>query len=123
LDGGLGPDQKLSQKPGGPCPCLKPLHCVNGLCRKECTSQPCNGPGGCAASEACINTENNTPVCVPGVGKGKPCSADSVCAGGLLCLAADQEQNGTCYATCTTTCGGGSTCFSIKGSTCRFCFP
>jgi hypothetical protein len=125
-DGAPKPDKPLTTTPGGPCPCASPLLCVAGYCRKTCTKLPCNAPGGCLANEACVSTQSNAAVCVPGVGKGKTCSADVPCVDGHLCLAtAAGSVTGKCFETCTTAgqaCGGG-TCSTIQSSTCLYCYP
>jgi hypothetical protein len=119
-------DLKVSTKVGDPCPCLAPLICAKGACRKKCTAQPCNGAGGCSATEACVKTQQNEAVCIPGVAKGGACDADNVCAASLLCLADPQSTKGKCYATCQAAgaaCGSGGKCYKLQGSTCLFCYP
>jgi hypothetical protein len=120
-------DKPLNTTPGGPCPCASPLICVAGYCRKTCTKKPCNAPGGCLSTEACVTTQSGSAVCVPGVGKGKTCSADVPCVDGHLCLASSSGGvTGKCYATCTTagqTCSVGGTCSTLEKSSCLFCYP
>lgn len=107
-------DAKLTTKVGGPCPCAAPLLCVLEACRNPCQKEACNGQSTCDPAEACINTEINTPVCVPGVATGQECTSKLFCQAGNLCLTTDPGgTKGKCYATCTTegaACGGGGTC-------------
>jgi hypothetical protein len=124
---GGGADLKVSSQAGDPCPCLPPLLCVKGVCRVKCTAQPCNGAGGCGAAEACVKTQQNDAVCVPGAAKGATCNPDTVCAADLLCLASGSgSTEGKCYSTCQTAgtaCGSGGKCYALQGSTCLFCYP
>ncbi len=120
---GTGPkvDQKTgtadlpwSTEVGGPCPCKAPLLCVLEACRKPCQQAICNGPTNCDPGQACINTSEQVPVCVPAVGTGQVCSQTIFCAMGNRCLTKVPGSNqGTCYAACT---GEGSTC---AGGTCN----
>jgi hypothetical protein len=110
---------------GDPCPCPDPLQCVRDKCRMPCVEQSCNGTGGCAAGEACVQTEIKIPVCMPGRDRGQTCDADNPCAGGLLCLGIGEVSSGTCYSTCDTAgagCATGGTCTGgIADSSCLYC--
>jgi hypothetical protein len=123
---GLTADLQVSSQPGDPCPCVAPLHCVAGKCRKQCTFQQCNGPGGCGAAEACVMTSQNIAVCVPGGAQGQACDSAAPCAGGMLCLTTDPSAtSGKCYPTCTskgTACATGGTCSEIPNNPCMFCY-
>lgn len=120
-----GSDVALNPTVGGPCPCALPLLCVLKACRQPCNQVICNGTTSCAPGEACVNTSQNTPVCVPGVVTGQPCTAAAFCAAGNLCLATDPQSGaGKCYATCTGAgqpCAQGS-CTAIPNSPCFYCF-
>ena len=118
----LGPakDQKAGtvdlpvSGPGGPCPCQTPLLCVLAACRQPCQQAICNGPTNCDPGEACINTSQAIPVCVPAVATGQDCTAQLFCAMGNRCLTTDPASGkGKCYASCT---GEGSAC---AGGTCN----
>ena len=119
-----GSDIILNTTVGGPCPCAAPLLCVLKACRQPCNQVICNGATNCGVDEACINTELNTPVCVPGVGTGQPCTTTAFCVAGSLCLATDPQSGaGKCYATCAGVgqpCAQG-TCSTIKNNPCFFC--
>ncbi len=119
-----GSDAILTSTVGGPCPCAAPLLCVLKACRQPCNQVICNGATNCGASEACINTETNTPVCVPGAATGEACTATAFCAAANLCLTTDpQSSAGKCYATCAGVgqpCPKGK-CSAVPGNPCFFC--
>jgi len=121
-----GPDLLLSTTVGGACPCALPLLCVLQACREPCNQVICNGATNCKADESCVNTENNTPVCVPAVGTGQACDQTTVCAAGNLCLTTSAgSEKGLCYATCAgldQPCATGK-CTALPNSPCFFCYP
>jgi hypothetical protein len=132
--GGTQVDQKtgtadlaLTTTVGGPCPCKGPLLCVLDKCRQPCQQAICNAATNCDPDQACINTSQNIPVCVPAVGTGQACTAEIFCAMGNRCLTKVQgSAQGTCYAACTnegSTCNGG-TCNAPdpNNKACLYCY-
>lgn len=106
---------------GTPCPCLEPLQCVRGGCRKPCTIVICNGETDCDPGQTCVNTEKNIPVCVAAGGPGESCSGTNFCSTGHLCLNVGGTMS--CHLTCadeSATCATGQ-CLGIPQTTCFAC--
>ena len=119
-------DFKLATVVGGPCPCADPLLCVKSACRKRCQLVECNALTDCDPAQACVQTSANIPVCVPAVGTGQDCTADSVCASGNKCLTTDPASGtGKCYPSCTVenaVCPYGTCNKPNAQQSCLFCY-
>lgn len=125
-DASAGPDGTYTS--AGACPCGKGFECIVKTCRRKCTEQGCNIQGQCSGDESClIQGVNKLPVCMPGVGRGRPCDTATPCKAGHLCLSTSTSgATGRCYPTCTSAgvaCPTGGKCYNTPGGKCKYCYP